>query len=99
MNIYVGNLSYDIKEDELKELFGEFGAVESSKIISDRFSGKSKGFGFVEMSDESEGEAAINALNGSNLKGRNIRVNEFKPNAGRQGGGGGGRSSYNQRRY
>ena len=79
MNIYVGNLSYDVEETQLEELFAEFGAASSVKIIRDKFSGKSKGFGFVEMSNQSEAEAAIAALNDSNVQGRNIRVNEARP--------------------
>ncbi len=94
MNIYVGNLSYDIKEEELKELFVEFGTVESCKIIMDRFTGKSKGYGFIEMPENSEAETAVNALNGKSITGRDIRVNESKPNPARSNN-----KSYNQRRY
>ncbi len=79
MNIYVGNLPYTITEDELKDVFSEFGEVSTVNVITDKFSGQSKGFGFVEMSSNSEADEAIKALNESNLKGRNIRVNQAKP--------------------
>lgn len=79
MNIYAGNLSYDVSESELKEAFAEFGAVTSVKIIMDRETGRAKGFGFVEMETKEAGEAAIEALDGSELKGRNMKVNESKP--------------------
>lgn len=79
MNIYVGNLPYALTEDELREAFAAFGEVDSASIIMDKYSGRSKGFGFVEMSNQSEAEDAIKALNESALKGRNIRVNEARP--------------------
>ena len=79
MNIYVGNLAYSMTENELNDLFVEFGEVTSAKIIIDRGSGRSKGFGFVEMSNQEEAEAAINALNEKEIGGRNIRVNEARP--------------------
>ena len=79
MNIYVGNLPYSISEDELRELFAAHGEVSSASIIVDRESGRSKGFGFVEMPDKTQGENAINALNESNVQGRNVRVNEARP--------------------
>ena len=79
MNIYIGNLPYNVSEEELKELFSQFGEVSSSSIIMDRFSGQSKGFAFVEMPQNSEAEDAIKALNESALKGRNIKVNQAKP--------------------
>jgi RNA recognition motif-containing protein len=75
INIYVGNLSYQLTEDELRDAFTEFGDVSSVKIISDKFSGQSKGFGFVEMPGKEEAEEAIKLLDGSALQGRNIRVN------------------------
>jgi RNA recognition motif-containing protein len=75
MNIYVGNLSYDTTEDQLKELFSPFGSVDSVKIITDRFSGQSKGFGFVEMANDSEASEAISSLNSSDFMGRSIKVN------------------------
>ena len=79
MNIYVGNLPYNISEDELKDVFNEFGEIESVNIITDRFSGQSKGFGFVEMPNNSEADQAIKALNGTDMKGREIKVNQAKP--------------------
>ncbi len=79
MNIYVGNLPYNVTEDELKELFSEFGEVTTVNIITDKFSGQSKGFGFVEMTNDSEADEAIKALDGNELKGRNIKVNQAKP--------------------
>lgn len=83
MNMYVGNLSYSVTEDDLKALFSEFGEVESVNIIKDKFSGRSKGFGFVEMPDNSEADKAIKALNGTNLKERDIKVNQAKPRSDR----------------
>lgn len=97
MNIYAGNLSYDISEEDLKKAFEEFGQVESAKIITDMYSGRSKGFGFVEMSNEAEAQSAIDGLNGKDLKGRTLNVNQARPRSeGRQGGKrrGGGRRSY-----
>jgi RNA recognition motif-containing protein len=79
MNIYVGNLSYDMSEDALREAFAEFGDVSSAKILSDRETGRSRGFGFVEMPNQSEGEAAIAQLNGKEIGGRALRVNEARP--------------------
>ena len=79
MNIYVGNLSYNISDDELREAFAAFGDVSSATVIMDRMTGRSKGFGFVEMPIKEEAEAAIEALDGSDLKGRNVRVNEARP--------------------
>ncbi len=79
MNIYVGNLPYNITEDELREVFAEFGEVSQASVITDKFSGQSKGFGFVEMANNSEADEAIKALNESSLKGRNIKVNQAKP--------------------
>lgn len=84
MNIFVGNLSYRMQENELEAAFAQHGEVQSAKIILDRESGRSRGFGFVEMPNVPEGKAAINALNGQDLAGRNIVVNEAKP---RQSGG------------
>ncbi len=79
MNIYIGNLPYTITEDELKESFNSFGEVSSVNIITDRFSGQSKGFGFVEMPEDSEAEAAIKALDGQEIKGRNLKINQARP--------------------
>ncbi len=78
MNIYVGNLHYEINEEFLKSVFEEFGAVESAKIIVDKYSGKSKGFGFIEMPNEAEGQKAIDSLNGKEVKGRNLKVNQAR---------------------
>ena len=83
MNIYVGNLPYNISEDDLKATFSEFGEVETVNIIKDKFSGQSKGFGFVEMPSNSEADKAIKALNDTDLKGRNIKVNQAKPKSDR----------------
>ena len=79
MNIYVGNLAYSVTKDDLKDAFSEFGEVSSVNIITDKFSGESKGFGFIEMPNDSEADEAIKALNESDLKGRNIKVNQAKP--------------------
>lgn len=84
MNIYVGNISYTMTEQDLEELFEEFGEVTSARIIYDRSSGRSKGFGFVEMSTSEAGLAAIEALNQKEVKGRGIRVNEARPREERQ---------------
>jgi RNA recognition motif-containing protein len=89
MNLYVGNLSYRLSEDELKQAFEEFGQVASCTIIKDKVTGESKGFGFLEMPERSEAEAAINGLNGRDLKGRKLNVNEARPRTGGGGGGGG----------
>jgi RNA recognition motif-containing protein len=102
MNIYVGNLSYEVTEEDLKKAFETFGEVESIKIIKDMNSGRSKGFGFVEMSGKTKSLSAINGLNGKELKGRSIKVNKAKPRSednryrGNLGGGrqSGGRSYY-----
>ncbi|MEX0856885.1 MAG: RNA-binding protein [Balneolaceae bacterium] len=91
MNIYVGNLSYGVDDDQLKEVFGAFGEVGSAKVISDKFSGRSKGFGFVEMDNDSEAQAAIDQLDGAEIDGRQVKVNEAKPREDRPRGGGGGR--------
>ena len=79
MNIYVGNLAYEVTEEDLTATFGEYGQVASARIITDRFSGRPRGFGFVEMSNDSEAQAAINDLNGKDLKGRTITVNQARP--------------------
>lgn len=90
MNIYVGNMSYDTTEDQLRQAFKAFGEVSTVKIITDRDSGQPKGFAFVEMPEKSEATAAIGGLNGKELNGRAMNVNEAKPRV--EGGGGGGRS-------
>ncbi len=88
MNIYVGNLSFDATDEDLREVFEQHGRVESAKIIMDSYSGRSRGFGFVEMSDESEARSAISGLDGQEFMGRALRVDEARPR--RQGGGGRG---------
>jgi RNA recognition motif-containing protein len=88
INIYVGNLSFDTNEGEVRELFEARGEVESVKIISDQFTGRSRGFGFVEMANREEGLKAIEELDSADLGGRSLKVNEARPR--RQGGGGGG---------
>jgi RNA recognition motif-containing protein len=93
MRLYVGNLSYDTTEEELRELFSAHGTVESVNLITEGGSGRSKGFGFVEFRDDQEANAAIAALNGTDLRGRTINVNQARPKADR-GGGGRGRSRF-----
>ncbi len=88
--LYVGNLDYSIVASDLEQMFATHGTVESAQVITDRDSGRSKGFGFVEMSSSSEADAAISALNGSEHNGRALTVNEAKPKENRSGGGGGG---------
>jgi RNA recognition motif-containing protein len=89
MNVYVGNLPWGLSEEDLREAFEAFGEVASVKIIQDKFTGRSRGFGFVEMPNNEEGEAAISALNGKDFKGREIVVNQARPRRDDQGGGGG----------
>ncbi len=91
MNIYVGNLSYDVDEKMLRLAFEAFGRVESASIIKDKFNGRSKGFGFVEMADDAEGRKAIESLNGKELLDRAITVNEARPREDRPRGKSGGR--------
>jgi RNA recognition motif-containing protein len=79
MKIYVGNLAYSVTDDQLQTAFGAFGEVSSATVISDKFSGQSKGFGFVEMPDNAAAEKAIQSLNGTPIAGRNVKVNEAKP--------------------
>lgn len=88
--LYVGNLSYQTDSSAVQQLFSQHGTVESAQIISDRDTGQSKGFGFVEMGSEAEAQAAIAALNGQEYEGRALTVNEAKPKENRSGGGGGG---------
>ncbi|MEX0330541.1 MAG: RNA recognition motif domain-containing protein [Puniceicoccaceae bacterium] len=93
MDIYVGNLAYEVRDDELQSAFEQYGTVESARVILDRESGRSRGFGFVKMPNNEEGQAAIDALNESELQGRPLRVREAeerKPRSGGFGGGGGG---------
>jgi RNA recognition motif-containing protein len=87
--LYCGNLGYNVSSNDLDTLFTEFGAVKSAEVINDRDSGRSKGFGFVEMSNDNEAQAAMNALNGKDHDGRTLTVNEAKPREARTGGGGG----------
>lgn len=79
MNIYVGNLAYAVTEDELREAFSEFGTVDTINLITDKFTGQSKGFGFVEMANQAEAENAIKAMDGAMVQGRAIKVNEARP--------------------
>ena len=93
--LYVGNLAYSVRDDSLQQAFGQFGTVSSAKVMMDRDTGRSKGFGFVEMGSDAEAQAAINGMNGQSLEGRAIVVNEARPREDRPGGfggGGGGRS-------
>ncbi len=102
MNIYIGNLDYAVNEQQLQELFQQYGEVTSAKIITDKFTGRSKGFGFVEMSNDADATAAIEALNGTAMKNRNISVTEARPReegSGNRGGGfnrGGDRGGFNR---
>ena len=93
MNIYVGNLSWEVTQEDLKEAFEAHGQVASANLVSDKYTGKSRGFGFVEMPVEDEARAAMGALNETDLKGRQLNVNEAKPRNDRGGGGGGDRRS------
>jgi RNA recognition motif-containing protein len=88
--LYVGNLSYDVDSSELQQLFSQHGTVTSAEVVSDRMTGRSRGFGFVEMGSDDEAQAAIAALNGQQHGGRALTVNEAKPREDRGGGGGGG---------
>lgn len=96
MNIYVGNLPYSVKDEDLREIFAGVGAVDSARVIADRFTGQSKGFGFVEMTNDNEAQRAISEINGKEIDGRQIKVNEARPKTERpdrgprRGGGGGG---------
>jgi RNA recognition motif-containing protein len=103
MNIYVSNLSFNVQDEDLKDFFAEYGEVTSAKVITDKFTGKSRGFGFVEMSDDSAAQKAITELDQATVEGRAIRVTEAKPKEekpARTGGyNGGGNGSYNNSRY
>ena len=101
MNIYVGNLSHEVTEEDLRQTFEAFGEVASAKVIKDKYSGESRGFGFVEMPAKTEGASAISGLNDKELKGRSLNVNEARPRSegrrgtgGRGGGGRGGRRHF-----
>ena len=89
-NIYVGNLSYQTDDRELEDLFAPYGDIASARVITDRETGRSKGFGFVEMPDSAQAEAAISGLNDTEIDGRNLRINEARPREERPRGGGGG---------
>jgi RNA recognition motif-containing protein len=91
MNIYVGNLSPEVTEEDLQQAFEAFGKVESVNVIKDKFSGVSRGFGFVEMPTKAEGQAAIEGMSGKELKGQTLNVNEARPRPEGRGGGGGRR--------
>lgn len=95
--LYIGNLSYQVDNSALSELLSEFGQVQTAEVIMDRDTGRSKGFGFVEMSSEDEAQAAITALSGKEHDGRALTVNEAKPREPRSGGGGGGGGGYGGR--
>jgi RNA recognition motif-containing protein len=97
MNIYVGNLSWNLKDQDLSNLFASYGEVTSAKIVTDKFTQRSKGFGFVEMADDASAQAAIAALNGSEVDGRNIVVNESRPKP--EGGGSGGGGGFKKRSF
>ena len=90
MNIYIGNLSYEVTEEDLKQAFEAFGEVESVKIIKDKYTNRSKGFGFVEMPDNADAQSAINDLNDTELKGQTLKVNKARPSESRGGRGGHG---------
>jgi cold-inducible RNA-binding protein len=90
INIYVGNLSFDADESELRGMFESYGPVDSAKIITDQFTGRSRGFGFIEMSNREEGLKAIQELDSKSVGGRNLKVNEARPRTSGGGGGGGG---------
>lgn len=95
--LYVGNLAYSVTDDTLSDLFAQFGTVDSARVITDRATGRSKGFGFVEMSTDEEAEQAISELNGKDFEGRALTVNEARPQEPRSGGfggGGGGRGGF-----
>jgi RNA recognition motif-containing protein len=96
MKLYVGNLSFQTSSEDLQQLFSQAGTVESASVVEDRDTGRSRGFGFVEMASKEEGEKAIEQFNGTDLGGRNLTVNEARPreDRGGRGGGGGGRGGY-----
>ena len=95
--IYVGGLPYSTTDEELSELFSPHGTVQSARVITDKFTGKSRGFGFVEMSSDDEAQKAISALNATQMNGRTLTVNEARPQESRGGGGGGGRGGFGGR--
>jgi RNA recognition motif-containing protein len=97
--LYIGNLTYEVSDADLDKLCSEFGTVRSAQVIMDRDSGRSKGFGFVEMTNDQEAQAAINGLNGKEVNGRKLTVNEARPKEERGGGGRGGYGGGGGRRY
>jgi len=101
VNIYVGNLSKETTEDDLREAFEAFGTVESTNVIKDKFSGESRGFGFVQMPEKADAESAINGLNGQEMKGKPLNVNEARPRREGQRGKGGrrGGGNFGRRRF
>ena len=94
MNIYVSNLSFNVQDEDLREFFAEYGEVSSAKVIMDKFTNRSRGFGFVEMPDNAAAQKAIQELDGATVEGRAIKVSEAKPREERSGGGGGQRRSF-----
>lgn len=98
MRLYVGNLSYETSEEDLRKSFTEFGTVESVSVVTDKYTGKSKGFAFVEMGSREEAQTAISGLNGRQLGERTLNVDEARPRPERRGGDSGGRGSYGGRR-
>ena len=94
LNIYVGNLSFEVGDSELEGLFAQYGEIQRATVVTDRDTGRSRGFGFVETRNDNDGRAAIEALNGQEFSGRHITVNEAKPRAARTGGGGGRRERW-----
>jgi len=99
MNIYIGNLSYDVSEGNLRQAFEAFGQVSSARIVKDKYNGQSRGFGFVEMPEQSQAQAAIKSLNGKEFLGKQMSVNEARPRTDRgRSGGQGGRMDYSGRR-
>jgi len=99
MKIYVGNVSREVTDEELRQAFASFGGVDSATVVKDKFTGESKGFGFVEMPSASEAQSAINGMNGKELKGKALTVNEARPREARGGGRGGPGGSGGGRRY
>ena len=99
MNIYAGNLSYDTTDADLRDAFSQYGEVTDARVIMDKYANRSKGFGFVEMANDAEARTAIKELDGRDIQGRTIKVNEARPRESRGGGGGGGggRGGYNSR--